>query len=46
MGIFIIGIIRTLEPLRPLYVSTVDNGNLVGYLIALLQALDDLIKRP
>ena len=36
----------TLEPLRPLYVSTVDNGNLVGYLITLLQALDDLIKRP
>jgi len=37
---------ETLEPLRPLYVSTVDNGNLVGYLITLLQALDDLVKRP
>ena len=29
-----------------LYVSTVDNGNLVGYLITLLQSLDELLKRP
>lgn len=36
----------TLEPMRPLYVSTVDNGNLVGYLITLLQGLDELLKRP
>ena len=32
--------------MRPLYVSTVDNGNLVGYLITLLQGLDELLKRP
>lgn len=36
----------TLEPLRPIYVSTVDNGNLVGYLITLLQGIDELLKRP
>src|SRR5690606_14656948 len=34
---------RTLRPLKPLYVSTVDNGNLAGYLIVLLQGLDDLV---
>jgi cyclic beta-1,2-glucan synthetase len=35
----------TLEPLRPLYVSTVDNGNLIGYLITLSQGVDELMKR-
>lgn len=37
---------RTLRPLKPLYVSTVDNGNLAGYLIVLLQGLDDLVDQP
>ncbi|HCS73311.1 MAG TPA: glycosyl transferase [Clostridiales bacterium] len=36
----------SLEAMKPLYVSTVDNGNLVGYLFTLLEALDELIKRP
>ena len=36
----------TLEPLQPMYVSTVDNGNLVGYLITLLQGIEELLKRP
>lgn len=36
----------TLEPLHPLYVSTVDNGNLIGYLMVLKQGLDELIRRP
>ncbi|NLB40936.1 MAG: glycosyl transferase, partial [Clostridiales bacterium] len=36
----------SLEPLTPLYISTVDNGNLVGYLITLLDGLDELMKRP
>jgi cellobiose phosphorylase len=37
---------QTLEPLRPLYVSTVDNGNLIGYLITLSQGMEELFKRP
>ncbi len=36
---------RTLEPLRPLYVSTVDSGNLAGYLITLAAGLRELEKR-
>jgi cellobiose phosphorylase len=36
----------TLEPLHPLYVSTVDNGNLIGYLITLSQGVEELMKRP
>ena len=36
----------TLQPMHPLYVSTVDNGNLIGYLIVLKQGLEELIKRP
>jgi len=30
---------RTLEPLAPCYISTVDSGNLVGYLVTLRTAL-------
>jgi cyclic beta-1,2-glucan synthetase len=37
---------ETLEPLSPLYVSTVDNGNLVCYLITLMQGLNEIWKRP
>ncbi|WP_172856646.1 glucoamylase family protein [Thermoanaerobacterium sp. RBIITD] len=36
----------TLEPLRPLYVSTVDSGNLVGYLIVLKEGLKEIIEKP
>ncbi|MGA2230592.1 MAG: glucoamylase family protein [Tepidisphaeraceae bacterium] len=33
---------RTLEPLRPLYVSTVDSGNLAGSLLTLAAGLDEM----
>ena len=35
-----------LRPLEPLYVSTVDSGNLAGYLIALSQACRERMHRP
>ncbi len=35
-----------LRPLEPMYVSTVDSGNLAGYLIALAQACRESIGRP
>ena len=37
---------RTLEPLEPQYVSTVDSGNLAGHLLALRQACVELPERP
>jgi cyclic beta-1,2-glucan synthetase len=37
---------RTLEPLTPQYISTVDSGNLAGHLIALKQACLELFDRP
>jgi cyclic beta-1,2-glucan synthetase len=37
---------RTLAPLYPRYVSTVDSGNLAGALIALAHGLLDVIDRP
>ncbi|MGE3539676.1 MAG: glucoamylase family protein [Candidatus Tectimicrobiota bacterium] len=37
---------RDLRPLDPLYVSSVDSGNLAGHLIALGQACQDILKRP
>ena len=37
---------RTLEPLEPLYVSTVDSGNLVCYLITLIHGLRDYYSSP
>jgi cyclic beta-1,2-glucan synthetase len=37
---------RTLEPLRPTYVSTVDSGNLAGHLITLAAGLRELGRRP
>ena len=37
---------RTLEPLRPLYVSTVDSGNLAGHLLTLARGLDELVDAP
>jgi cyclic beta-1,2-glucan synthetase len=37
---------RTLEPLEPHYVSSVDSGNLAGHLVALANAMDDWSSRP
>ncbi|MGD2135577.1 MAG: protein ndvB, partial [Gemmatimonadales bacterium] len=37
---------RDLRPLDPLYVSTVDSGNLAGHLIALAQGCRQLVRRP
>ncbi|UNC93189.1 GH36-type glycosyl hydrolase domain-containing protein [Candidatus Contubernalis alkaliaceticus] len=37
---------RTLEPLKPLYVSSVDSGNFVCYLITLAQGLKEYYSRP
>lgn len=37
---------RTLEPLKPKYISTVDNGNYVCYLITLVQGLKDYFEKP
>ena len=37
---------RTLKPLRPQYVSSVDSGNLVGSLLTLQAGLDELKDQP
>ncbi|MGE4282671.1 MAG: glucoamylase family protein [Clostridia bacterium] len=37
---------RTLEILRPRYVSTVDSGNFIGYLLVLKQGLKDYLNKP
>lgn len=37
---------RSLAPLEPRYVSTVDSGNLAGHLIALKQALREIERAP
>ncbi|MHB2016953.1 MAG: GH36-type glycosyl hydrolase domain-containing protein [Candidatus Xenobia bacterium] len=37
---------RTLEPLTPCYVSTVDSGNLAGHLLVLSQGLLELGEAP
>ena len=37
---------RTLEPLAPQYVSTVDSGNLAGHLLAVKQACLDVFDCP
>ena len=37
---------RTLAPLEPLYVSTVDSGNLAGHLITLAKACEAWIAHP
>src|SRR5882724_1837299 len=37
---------RSLEPLRPLYVSTVDSGNLAGHLLTLAAGLNEIGTRP
>ncbi|HEY1814510.1 MAG TPA: glucoamylase family protein [Kofleriaceae bacterium] len=37
---------KSLEPLRPMYVSTVDSGNLAGHLMTLAAGLEDLANQP
>src|SRR6185436_2310224 len=37
---------RTLLPLMPQYVSTVDSGNLAGHLLALKQVCIEVIEQP
>jgi cellobiose phosphorylase len=37
---------RTLEPLKPRYVSTVDSGNYVSYLITMAEGLRDYYNSP
>lgn len=37
---------RTLKPLSPIYVSTVDNGNYVCYLVTLVQGLNVYLDKP
>jgi cyclic beta-1,2-glucan synthetase len=37
---------RTLRPLKPRYVSTVDSGNFVGYLITLIHGLNEYLESP
>ncbi len=37
---------RTLEPLKPVYVSTVDSGNLICYLTTLVQGLKEYYEKP
>ncbi|HUS67750.1 MAG TPA: glucoamylase family protein [Kofleriaceae bacterium] len=37
---------RTLEPLRPMYVSAVDSGNLAGHLLTLAAGLQELAAAP
>jgi cyclic beta-1,2-glucan synthetase len=37
---------RTLRPLEPPYVSSVDSGNLAGHLLTLAQACRELMDRP
>lgn len=36
----------TLTPLRPAFISTVDSGNLVGYLMTLRQGLLEVLNKP
>lgn len=37
---------QSLVPLAPLYVSTVDSGNLLGYLLTLKAALSAMVEEP
>ena len=37
---------KTLEPLQPQYISTVDSGNFAGHLLTLKQACLELSQRP
>ena len=35
-----------LNPLRPFYVSSVDSGNFIGYLVTLKEGLDEYLRKP
>ncbi|WHH60301.1 glucoamylase family protein [Petroclostridium sp. X23] len=37
---------RTLEILRPRYISTVDSGNFIGYLMVLRQGIEEYLSKP
>lgn len=37
---------RTLKPLKPLYISSVDSGNLAGHLLVLSSGLLELLDQP
>ncbi len=37
---------RSLKPLPPLYISTVDSGNLAGHLLVLRSGLLELVEKP
>lgn len=37
---------KTLEPLRPLFISTVDSGNLAGYLLVVAKAVEEYLRKP
>ncbi len=37
---------KSLEPLRPQYISTVDSGNLAGHLLTLKQACFEISQKP
>jgi len=37
---------KTLEVLHPYYISTVDNGNFIGYLITLKEGIKSLLNEP
>lgn len=37
---------KTLEPLRPLFISTVDSGNLAGYLLVVARAVAEYRQQP
>lgn len=37
---------KTLEPLRPLFISTVDSGNLAGYLLVVAKAVEEYLRWP
>src|SRR4029079_18645792 len=34
------------NPLEPRYISSVDNGNLAGHLLAVAQACEEALKKP
>jgi cyclic beta-1,2-glucan synthetase len=37
---------QTLQPLQPLYISTVDSGNLAAYLLVVKESIADWLERP
>lgn len=37
---------ETLEPLRPFFISTVDSGNLAGYLLVIQEGIKEYLEKP